>query len=132
VNASRRIVLEIISVLAGAVIGTLVAGFLAWLFAGEPFVAAMFSPRDYALALVVVTVFAVLYARLSATPAVLASLAVGTFLPVIVDRFAFGWNPGWLALVLVNLAFAVVALSAYRFVHANALAREAAGRATPR
>jgi hypothetical protein len=126
-NASRRIVLEIIAVLAGAVIGTLVAGFCAWLFAGVPFVTAMFSARDYVLALVVVAIFAVFYAQMAATPAVLASLALGIALPTIVDRFAFGSTLAFTTLILVNLVFAVAALSAYRFVHANAQARGLAG-----
>ena len=130
--SARHIVLECIAVLAGAIIGTLVAGFLAWLFAGVAFTVAMFSPGDYVLALVTVAIFAVLYAKLDATPAVLTCLAVGTLMPTIVDRFAFAQTFGWLALILLNLAFAVAALSAYRFVHANAVAHEVADRASER
>lgn len=125
----KYFVLEVIAVIAGAIIGVLVAGFLAWLFAAVPFATAMFTMRDYILALVVVAIFAMFYAKLDGTPAVLASLALGIVLPTIVERFAFGSTFSWLTLLLLNLAFAVAALSTYRFVHANGTVREVAGKA---
>lgn len=129
---AKMVFVETVAVLAGAVIGTLVAGFCIWLFAGVPFMTAMFSPADYVLALVTVILFAVLYAKLDATPAVLASLAIGVLLPTVVDRFAFGSTLSLTSLVIANLVFAVVALSTYRFVHANGAVRDAARRAADR
>ncbi|MFD2238726.1 hypothetical protein [Aureimonas populi] len=129
---AKWVILEIIAVIAGAVLGTLVSGFAAWLFAGVGFTTALFSLSDYVLALVTVALFALLYARLPGTPAALASLALGILLPTVIDRFAFDQPLGWLALILVNLVFAVAALSAYRFVHANAAVRQVAGRAADR
>lgn len=128
----KLILVEAIAVVAGAIIGTLVAGFFAWLFAGTPFATALFSGRDYVLALVVVVVFAVLYAKLEATPAVLASLAVGILLPTIIDRFAFGSSLSWAMLLFLNLVFALAALSTYRFVHANGAVRDVARQAADR
>jgi hypothetical protein len=130
--SAKLVFVETVAVVAGAVIGTLVAGFCVWLFAGVPFLTAMFSPADYVLALVTVVLFAVFYAKLEATPAVLVSLAVGTALPTIVDRFAFGSTLGLTSLVLANLVFAVVALSTYRFVHANGAVRDASRRVADR
>lgn len=129
---AKTVFVETVAVVAGAVIGTLVAGFCIWLFAGVPFMTAMFSPADYVLALVTVILFAVFYAKLDATPAVLASLAVGVLLPTVVDRFAFGSTLSLTSLVIANLVFAVVALSTYRFVHANGAVRDVARRAADR
>ena len=47
----KMMILECIAVLAGAVLGTVLTGLLAWLFAGTPFVVACLlytspSPRD--------------------------------------------------------------------------------------
>lgn len=129
---SRMVVLEPIAVLAGAVIGTLVAGFAERLFAGVPLATTIGTVGPYVLALVTVAIFAALYHRLAATPAVLASLAVGIVLPSLVDRFAFGQTLGWPSLLLFNLVFAVAALAAYRFVHANARARDLSRRTADR
>lgn len=128
----KLLIVDAIAVVAGAIIGTLVAGFFAWLFAGVAFTEAMFSGRDYVLALVVAILFAVFYARLETTPAVLASLAVGILLPTIIDRFAFGSTLSWGMLLFLNLVFALAALSTYRFVHANGAVRDAARRAADR
>lgn len=128
----KSILVETIAVAAGAIIGTLVAGFFAWLFAGVPFSTAMFSGREYVLALVVVVLFAVFYAKLPATPAVLASLGLGILLPTIIDRFAFGSSLSWTMLLFLNLVFAVAALSTYRFVHANGTVRDVARQAADR
>ncbi len=125
----KLFIVDAVAVVAGAIIGTLVSGFCVWLFAGEPFMTAMFSPADYVLGLVTVILFATFYAKLEATPAVLASLAVGVALPTIVDRFAFGSTLGLTTLLLASLVFAVAALSTYRFVHANGAVRDAARRA---
>lgn len=128
----KLLIVDAIAIVAGAIIGTLVAGFFAWLFAGVPFATAMFSGRDYVLALVVVVLFAVFYAKLETTPAVLASLAVGILLPTVIDRFAFGSTLSWAMLLFLNLVFALAALSTYRFVHANGAVRDAASRAADR
>ena len=103
----KMMILECIAVLAGAVLGTVLTGLLAWLFAATPFAVAVASLGSYVLGLVTVALFAFLYHQLDRTPAALASLAVGVVLPTLVDR-------------------SVLALSIYRFVHANAASRQAA------
>ena len=125
-------VLEAIAVLAGAMIGTLVAAFVFWLFLDGSFAVGAAQPGPYVLALVTVVIFAVLYHQLPATPAVLASLAVGILLPTVIVKFAFD-NAGSLGnLLLLNLVFALAALSVYRFVHASGLVRRAAADVTDR
>ncbi|QOG06677.1 hypothetical protein IGS74_19635 [Aureimonas sp. OT7] len=122
----KMMILECIAVLAGAVLGTVLTGLLAWLFAGTPFAVAVASLGAYVLGLVTVALFAFLYHQLDRTPAALASLAVGVVLPTLVDRFVLGDTLGWTTIILLNLVFAVLALSIYRFVHANAASRQAA------
>ncbi len=119
-------VLEAIAVLAGAMIGTLVAAFVFWLFLDGSFAVGAAQPGPYVLALVTVVIFAVLYHQLPATPAVLASLAVGIALPALVVRFAADLVLGWGSLLFLALVFALVSLSVYRFVHASGRARAVA------
>ena len=45
----KMMILECIAVLAGAVLGTVLTGLLAWLFAGTPFVVAVASLGAYAV-----------------------------------------------------------------------------------
>ena len=124
-------VLEAISVLAGAVIGTLVAAFVFWLFLDGSFALGAARVGPYILALVTVAIFAVLYHQLPATPAVLASLAAGILLPAVVVRFAADLALGWGSLLFLALVFALVSLSVYRFVHASGRARAVAAGMRP-
>ncbi|RIX99173.1 hypothetical protein D3218_15495 [Aureimonas flava] len=123
---ARTAVVEAVSVIAGAIIGTLVAAVFGWLFLSVSFGALAGSASVYVLALVTVAIFAVLYANLPATPAVLGSLGVGILLPTVIARFAFDAAEPLGTLLILNLVFALVALSVYRFVHASGLVRRAA------
>ncbi|WP_062228179.1 hypothetical protein [Aureimonas frigidaquae] len=120
----KMMFLECIAVLAGAVLATLVTGILTWLFGGVAFASAVASLGAYVLGLVTVGLFAFLYHQLDRTPAALASLALGVVLPSLVDRFILGETLTWTGIILGNLVFAVLALSIYRFVHANATTRQ--------
>ena len=89
-------------------------------------------PGTYILSLVTVAIFAALYAYLPGTPATLASLAVGILLPTVIAKFAFDSVQTLGTVLLLNLVFALVALSVYRFVHASGLVRRAAADVTDR
>ncbi|WP_182084098.1 hypothetical protein [Aureimonas sp. ME7] len=131
-GTARFVVVEAIAVLAGAIIGLLVAAVFGWLFLSVIFGSIAAAPGYYILALVTVLVFAVLYHRLPGTPAALASLAVGILLPTVIARFAFDRVEPLGSLVLLHLVFALVALSVYRFVHASGLVQRAADNVTDR
>ncbi|WP_294640066.1 hypothetical protein [uncultured Aureimonas sp.] len=123
---ARSAVVETVSVIAGAIIGTLVAAIFGWLFLSLGFATLAASPSVYILALVTVAIFAGLYGYLPATPAVLGSLAVGILLPTVIAKFAFDSTETLATLLAVNVVFALTALSVYRFVHASGLVRQAA------
>jgi hypothetical protein len=120
---ARSAVVETVSVIAGAIIGTLVAAIFGWLFLSLGFATLAASPSVYILALVTVAIFAGLYGYLPATP---GSLAVGILLPTVIAKFAFDSTETLTTLLVVNVVFALVALSVYRFVHASGLVRQAA------
>ncbi len=129
---AQRAVVETVSVIAGAIIGTLVAALFGWLFLSLAFASLAAAPSVYILALVTVAIFAVLYGNLPATPAVLGSLGVGILLPTVIAKFAFDSTETLTTLLIVNLVFALTALSVYRFVHASGLVRRAADDVTDR
>ncbi|ALN71730.1 hypothetical protein [Aureimonas sp. AU20] len=131
-DTARFAVVETISVLAGAVIGTLATALFGWLFLSVGFAAIAASPGFYILGIVTVALFALFYAKLPGTPATLLSLAVGVALPVVIVRFAFDRTDTFGTLVTLELVFALVALSVYRFVHASGLVRRAAADAADR
>lgn len=124
--SARTIAIEVIAVLAGAIIGILVDDILSWLFAGESFALLTSSLSRYILALITVAIFAVLYAKLPPTPAALASFFVGVFLPTIMEKVAFGDVASWPMILFLNIVFALVALLTYRLVHANGAVRKVA------
>ena len=128
-DLARFAVVETISVLAGALIGTLVMAAFGWLFLSLGFATLAAAPGFYILAVVTVAIFALLYAKLPGTPAALASLGVGIVLPTLIVRFAFDRADALGTLLLVHLVFALAALSVYRFVHASGLVRRAADAA---
>lgn len=129
---ARSAVVETVSVIAGAIIGTLIAAVFGWLFLSLGIATLAASPSVYILALVTVAIFAVLYGNLPATPAVLGSLSVGILLPTVIAKFAFDSAETLTTLLVINLVFAVVALSVYRFVHASGLMRQAAANVADR
>lgn len=125
-DKARFAIVEIIAVVAGAVMGTLVMALFGWLFLSLAFATVAAVPGYYILSLVTVAIFAALYATLPGTPATLASLAVGILLPTVIVKFAFDTAIGLGNLLLLSLVFALAALSVYRFVHASGLVRRAA------
>lgn len=125
-DKARFAIVEIIAVVAGAVMGTLVMALFGWLFLSLAFATVAAVPGYYILSLVTVALFAALYAYLPGTPATLASLGVGILLPTVIAKFAFDNASGLGSLLLLNLVFALAALSVYRFVHASGLVRRAA------
>lgn len=125
-DKARFAIVEIIAVVAGAVMGTLVMALFGWLFLSLAFATVAAVPGTYILSLVTVAIFAALYATLPGTPATLASLAVGILLPTVIVKFAFDTAIGLGNLLLLSLVFALAALSVYRFVHASGLVRRAA------
>ncbi len=121
--SARMTVLEVIAVVAGAVIGLLALDFASWLFADTSFFALLASPGRIVVALVTVGLFAFYYRSMSQTPAALASFFTGVGLPAILDRFGFDSLLPWGTLLVLYVVFAIVALLIYRFVHATALAQ---------
>lgn len=126
----RMIVLEVIAVVAGAIIGLLVVDFFHWLFADGAFFALLASLGRLVVALVTVGLFAFYYRSMPPTPAALASFFTGVGLPAVLDKFGFDSPLSWGTLLFLYAIFAVVALFTYRFVHANAAVRRVAGEIT--
>ncbi|MEF2553275.1 hypothetical protein VQ042_18240 [Aurantimonas sp. A2-1-M11] len=124
--SARMTVLEVIAVVAGAVIGLLALDFASWLFADTGFLTLLASPGRIVVALVTVGLFAFYYRSMSQTPAALASFFTGVGLPALIDRFGFDSLLSWGSLLFLYVVFAIVALLTYRFVHATALARSVA------
>ena len=123
----RKILIETIAVIAGAVIGLIVFDIVGWLFAGTGFLALLSSVPRIVVAVIAVALFAVYYNTMPATPAALASFFTGVGLPALVERFAFGSILTWGTLLFLFAVFALVALFTYRFVHANGTVRSVAG-----
>ena len=126
----RMIVLEVIAVVAGAIIGLLVVDFFHWLFANGAFFALLSSLGRIVVALITVGLFAFYYRSMPPTPAALASFFTGVGLPAILDKFGFDSPLSWGTLLFLYAIFAVVTLFTYRFVHANAAVRRVAGEIT--
>ncbi|WAJ27216.1 hypothetical protein [Antarcticirhabdus aurantiaca] len=127
---ARMTVLEIVAVLAGAVIGTLVLDFATWLLADGTFLSHFASPAWLVLALVTVALYALLYHKLPATPAVLGSFFIGILVPSVIVKLGFDSVLSWSTLFMLHAIFSLASLATYRFVHANAAVRKAVGEAT--
>ncbi len=123
-------VLEIVAILAGAVIGTLVLDFATWLLADGTFLSHFASPAWLVLALVTVALYALLYHKLPATPAVLGSFFIGILVPSVIVKLGFDSVLSWSTLFMLHAIFSLASLATYRFVHANAAVRKAVGEAT--
>ena len=126
----RKILIEAIAVIAGAVIGLIVFDVVGWLFAGTGFLALISSVPRIVVAVIAIVAFAFYYNTMPATPAAIASLFTGIALPALVERFAFGSILSWGMLLFLFAVFALVALFTYRFVHANGTVRAVADEAT--
>ncbi|MCB8840737.1 hypothetical protein [Aurantimonas sp. VKM B-3413] len=127
---TRLIVLDAISVLAGAVIALFVVDVIAWIFLGTAIAGMVASLGRWVIILLTVALFAVYYRVLPTTAAALASFFTGVVLPLVAEKLIFGSSLPTTSLLFLYVVFAVVALFVYRFVRAGAPARGMAERVT--
>ncbi|UIJ71551.1 hypothetical protein [Aurantimonas sp. HBX-1] len=122
----RLFVIEIIAVVAGAIIGTLVVDILSFVFAENAAFTMLASLGRLLVALVTVGLFAFYYSSMPPTPAALASFFTGVGLPAVIEKFGFDTVFSWGTILFLYAVFALVALFTYRFVHANGTVRKVA------
>ena len=124
--SARLTVLEIIAVIAGAVIGLLVVDVIAWAFFNTAMFGMVASIGRWIVVLFTVALFAFYYRQMPPTAAAIASFFTGVGLPLIAEKIVFGSSLPMSSLLFLFVVFAVAALFTYRFVHANAAIREIA------
>lgn len=122
----RQFVLEVIAVVAGAVIGTLVVDVLSFVFADGAVFSMLASLGRLLIALVTVGLFAFYYRSMPPTPAALASFFTGVGLPAVIEKFGFDTLLSWGTILFLYAIFSLVALFTYRFVHASGTVRKVA------
>ncbi|ORE92343.1 hypothetical protein [Aurantimonas sp. 22II-16-19i] len=131
---ARLIVLDIIAVLAGAVVGLFVVDILAWLLFDTSVSGMVASVGRWIIVLVAVGLFAVYYRMLPPTGAAIASFFTGVVVPLVAEKIVFGSSLPTTSLLFLYVVFAVVALFTYRFVRAGKPVRGKAaqtGRSDP-
>ncbi|MEX6507052.1 hypothetical protein [Jiella sp. M17.18] len=123
----RLTVIDAIAVLAGAIIGLIVADIVAWAFFNTAFLGMVSSLGRWIIVLITVVLFAVYYRVLPPTGAAIAAFFTGIFLPLVAEKIVLGSSLPFNSLLVVFAVFSLVALFTYRFVHANGVVRDVAG-----
>ncbi|MAU96265.1 MAG: hypothetical protein CMP81_10300 [Fulvimarina sp.] len=126
---ARLIVLDIIAVLAGAVVGLFVVDILAWLLFNTSVSGMVASIGRWIIVLLTVGLFAVYYRMLPPTGAAIASFFTGVVVPLVTEKIVFGSSLPTTSLLFLYVVFAVVALFTYRFVRAGGRGRNDAAKA---
>ena len=126
---ARLIVLDIIAVLAGAVVGLFVVDILAWLLFNTSVSGMVASIGRWIIVLLTVGLFAVYYRMLPPTGAAIASFFTGVVVPLVTEKIVFGSSLPTTSLLFLYVVFAVVALFTYRFVRAGGRGRNDASKA---
>ena len=127
---ARLIVLDIIAVLAGAVVGLFVVDILAWLLFNTSVSGMVASIGRWIIVLLTVGLFAVYYRMLPPTGAAIASFFTGVVVPLVTEKIVFGSSLPTASLLFLYVVFSVVALFTYRFVRAGGKASASANETT--
>ena len=105
---------QALAVVAGGVGGLLLQSATITAFLGAPYVTLVTNWGRYAVAIVLVALFAALWRALPRAQAVAASIVAGAVVPSLLSRFVFGSGAPWHLLLLFGAVFAVFALACWR------------------
>ena len=125
--SSRLTVLDVIAVLAGAVIGLFVIDILGWVLFNLSITGMVASIGRWIIVLLTVGLFAFYYRALPPTGAAIASFFTGVVVPLVAEKIVFGSSLPTTSLLFLYVVFSVVALFTYRFVRAGGKASGGAG-----
>ena len=125
--SSRLTVLDVIAVLAGAVIGLFVIDILGWVLFNLSITGMVASIGRWIIVLLTVGLFAFYYRVLPPTGAAIASFVTGVVVPLVAEKIVFGSSLPTTSLLFLYVVFSVVALFTYRFVRAGGKASGGAG-----
>lgn len=118
--AKRMIATDIVAVIIGGIVGTVITNFFVALFTdGVSFQALLLNWGRYVVAIALTASFWFFYEKLPTTVAAIVSLAVGIVVPSVLAKVFFGaGDVPWIILFAFNAIFAVSALLVYRWLHA--------------
>lgn len=123
---ARLIVLDVIAVLAGAIVGLFVVDILGWVLFSLSVTGMVASIGRWIIILLTVGLFAVYYRVLPPTGAAIASIFTGVIVPLVAEKLVFGSSLPTTSLLFLYVVFSVVALFTYRFVRAGGKASASA------
>ncbi|MBP0616278.1 hypothetical protein [Jiella mangrovi] len=126
---TRLLVLDIIAVLAGAIVGLFVVDILGWVLFNLSVTGMVASIGRWIIVLLTVGLFAFYYRVLPATGAAIASFFTGVVVPLVAEKIVFGSSLSTTSLTFLYVVFSVVALFTYRFVRAGRKASDLGGKA---
>ncbi|MCE7030253.1 hypothetical protein [Jiella avicenniae] len=116
---ARLLVLDVIAVLAGAIVGLFVIDILGWVLFALSVTGLVASIGRWIIILVTVGLFAFYYRVLPTTGAAIASFFTGVIVPLVAEKLVFGSSLPTTSLLFLYVVFSVVALFTYRFVRAG-------------
>ncbi|NDW04566.1 hypothetical protein [Jiella pacifica] len=116
---ARLIVLDVIAVLAGAIVGLFVVDILGWVLFSLSVTGMIASIGRWIIVLLTVGLFVFYYRLLPPTGAAIASFFTGVVVPLVAEKIVFGSSLPTTSLLFLYVVFSVVALFTYRFVRAG-------------
>ncbi len=131
--SSRLLALDVIAVLAGAIVGLFVIDILGWVLFNLSVTGLVASIGRWIIILLTVGLFAFYYRVLPPTGAAIASFFTGVIVPLVAEKLIFGSSLPTTSLLFLFVVFSVVALFTYRFVRAGGKASlsQSESRPTP-
>ena len=131
--SSRLLALDVIAVLAGAIVGLFVIDILGWVLFNLSVTGLVASIGRWIIILLTVGLFAFYYRVLPPTGAAIASFFTGVIVPLVAEKLVFGSSLPTTSLLFLFVVFSVVALFTYRFVRAGGKASlsQSESRPTP-
>lgn len=127
---ARLIVLDVIAVLAGAIVGLFVVDILGWVLFNLSVTGMVASIGRWIIILLTVGLFAFYYRVLPPTGAAIASFFTGVVVPLVAEKLVFGSSLPTTSLLFLYVVFSVVALFTYRFVRAGSKPSDSAKSTT--
>ncbi len=117
--SSRILALDVIAVLAGAIVGLFVIDIFGWVLFNLSVTGLVASIGRWIIVLLTVGLFAFYYRALPPTGAAIASFFTGVIVPLAAEKLVFGSSLPTTSLLFLFAVFSVVALFTYRFVRAG-------------
>ena len=127
---ARLIILDVIAVLAGAIVGLFVVDILGWVLFSLSVTGMIASIGRWIIVLLTVGLFVFYYRLLPPTGAAIASFFTGVVVPLVAEKIVFGSSLPTTSLLFLYVVFSVVALFTYRFVRAGGKASASAKETT--